>query len=526
MNILKRNIRRSGFEPLNIQDDFNELENNIAAALEKGKLERNSLGLVLYTDGGCRPPPRGIGGWGVHGYFYLPIVPKVGHGCKGFMPTAAGYVNYEASDKPESDEVTVITYVDSCGAITPASTNNEAELYALREALQLALKVLPGKLFMRMDSEYALYGLTESLPKWKANGWRRSDGSPASNITVWKELDVLYQEVCSKIEVRMEWVKGHSDSVGNGRADYLATSGVFAGHNGYDHRRQSFTDIKGYWAPKRESHKLLSESHWYFDTLYDAPTKIGDLYVYHMGDHGGEDNDDECGKPGSDKSYCVVAITEPDPILEKIRQYQISAASDAQMSFPVMARLRNITNSKLYTDLAKYGCLYLARERQGPELSTPAGVVITKEGSPPRQLYEAMAVLENLEARLAAVINDKVPSSYGLTEITQLIYEQELVKDTPVLKVKLQQSDLTSLSLPVNYKFRGEEKTAKIVMTFGIDIPRRNLFLGLVDAKPKVYVLTWPEPCSAEAFRYATVVVTEKEAGIWEGAHSNLRIVS
>ncbi len=31
---------------------------------------------VLYTDGGCRPSSIGVGGWGLHGYFYIDVKPK------------------------------------------------------------------------------------------------------------------------------------------------------------------------------------------------------------------------------------------------------------------------------------------------------------------------------------------------------------------------------------------------------------------------------------------------------------------
>ena len=48
-------------------------------------------GLVLYTDGGCRPNP-GYGGSGIHGYLYTEEVPKKGAGQGLNILTAEGYV--------------------------------------------------------------------------------------------------------------------------------------------------------------------------------------------------------------------------------------------------------------------------------------------------------------------------------------------------------------------------------------------------------------------------------------------------
>jgi hypothetical protein len=68
--------------------------------------------------------------------------------------------------------------------------------------------------------------------------------------------------------------------------------------------------------------------------------------------------------------------------------------------------------------------------------------------------------------------------------------------------------------------------TTNVVLTVGIDMPKRNFFAAIAGQKPKVYVMTWPESSSSVAFRYATVVVTDDNCGIWAGVYGNLRIVS
>ena len=55
----------------------------------------------------------------------------------------------------------------------PETTNNRMELLAVIRGLE-ALK-RPVALELVTDSIYVGKGLTEWMPKWKANGWRRKD---------------------------------------------------------------------------------------------------------------------------------------------------------------------------------------------------------------------------------------------------------------------------------------------------------------------------------------------------------------
>ena len=56
----------------------------------------------------------------------------------------------------------------------PETTNNRMELTAVVRGLE-ALK-RPSHVELFTDSVYVGKGLSEWLPKWKANGWRRREG--------------------------------------------------------------------------------------------------------------------------------------------------------------------------------------------------------------------------------------------------------------------------------------------------------------------------------------------------------------
>lgn len=98
-----------------------------------------------------------------------------------------------------------------------STTNNRMELLgaitglsALREKCRVTLY---------SDSQYVVNGLSKGwAKKWRANGWRKSDKSPALNPDLWEKL----LDLCDRHEVRVVWVKGHAGHPENERCDALA----------------------------------------------------------------------------------------------------------------------------------------------------------------------------------------------------------------------------------------------------------------------------------------------------------------
>ncbi len=101
------------------------------------------------------------------------------------------------------------------------TTNNRMELIgAIRglEALKRAARVE-----LITDSVYVGKGLTEWMPKWKANGWMRKEGGrlkPVKNEELWRELDALLL----RHQVKFTHVRGHSGHPENERCDTLAVA--------------------------------------------------------------------------------------------------------------------------------------------------------------------------------------------------------------------------------------------------------------------------------------------------------------
>ncbi len=100
------------------------------------------------------------------------------------------------------------------------TTNNRMELTAAIEALG-ALK-RPCKVTLVTDSVYLKNGVTRWLPRWKAQGWRTAGKKPVKNKDLWLRLE----ELATRHVITWRWVRGHSGTSGNERADALANRAI------------------------------------------------------------------------------------------------------------------------------------------------------------------------------------------------------------------------------------------------------------------------------------------------------------
>lgn len=97
------------------------------------------------------------------------------------------------------------------------TTNNRMEMKALIEGLK-ALKE-PCEVVVYSDSKYLIDAITQKwVYGWEKRNWIKSDGSPALNSDLWKEiLELLKIHKCEFV-----WVKGHNGHPENERCDRLA----------------------------------------------------------------------------------------------------------------------------------------------------------------------------------------------------------------------------------------------------------------------------------------------------------------
>ena len=101
------------------------------------------------------------------------------------------------------------------------TTNNRMELTAVVEGLSTLKR--RARVRLVTDSVYVGKGLSEWMPKWKANGWRRREGkrwAEVKNLDLWQQLDTL----AARHDVEFVHIKGHSGHAENERCDCLAVA--------------------------------------------------------------------------------------------------------------------------------------------------------------------------------------------------------------------------------------------------------------------------------------------------------------
>ncbi|WP_170592111.1 ribonuclease HI [Ruegeria arenilitoris] len=100
----------------------------------------------------------------------------------------------------------------------PETTNNQMELMAAIKGLRQIRRNEPAKITVFSDSEYVVLGMTGRLHKWQAKGWRTASGQPVKNQDLWEAL----LTVSEGLDVKWQWVRGHSGDPFNEEADAIA----------------------------------------------------------------------------------------------------------------------------------------------------------------------------------------------------------------------------------------------------------------------------------------------------------------
>jgi ribonuclease HI len=146
--------------------------------------KRSADQVELYTDGACSGNP-GPGGWA-----FILKHPSTG------------------------------TTADGWGA-EERTTNNRMELMGVIRGLESLKRRC--RVEVVTDSQYVAKGLSEWMPKWKSQGWKRKEGKtlkPVINEDLWRRLD----ELSSKHTLKVRHVLGHNGHPENEAADRMAVA--------------------------------------------------------------------------------------------------------------------------------------------------------------------------------------------------------------------------------------------------------------------------------------------------------------
>jgi ribonuclease HI len=481
-------------------------------------------GMCLWTDGSCIPNP-GFGGWGLHGYLYSVAVPKKGTGNPDHVLTKDGYVLKADAQAANMQAITPLHYVDGFGSFENVVTNNIAELSAAYYGLLHAAEYNVKSVSIYTDSEYVRKGMDSWVHAWKKHGWKRSDGSPITNVDDWRRLsdqrDALEQK---GIKVTIDWVRAHSDILGNVKADRLAMIGTVHSIAKKVQNHLTTSVAEGYWKYDTEAHPFISHPCLYFNTR-KSHLVPGE---YYLGYHGKED--DQFGNRMSDGAFAVVRLSTPDPILEMLIEHQGEMADESDNLMKMF--MGNIMKADVHKELSQFGGL--ATYRVNPYSLNLVGMddePLTKEFKPAKLAYRAV---ENIGA-LADKLNQFQAQDPVLTvtDLTPILYETVVKtgkKESTSSTVLKAEYKVGFAALEVMAKYQkadsatGELGEAFLKLTLGIDLLDRNGLKRLETLNPRVSLITWVE--SELAFRHATVIEVDGAIGIWAGMYSNIRCLT
>lgn len=474
-----------------------------------------TLSVVLYTDGGARPNPGKIG-YGAHGYLFKLTDNTAYDQVNGWLITSEGYRKQASST---SKPVEVIEYFDFTGSSREDGTNNLAEISALSISLTHLLEKNPGEIKVYVDSEYLRKGIFEWCKGWTRNNWIRQDGLPVANAESWKRLYSLITEYRSQGgQFSMDWVRSHSDILGNVQADYLAIVGINYSAMDIEVNDFHFKEAKKYWKPEVESHPFFNFKRIYYNSL-ERYNIVGN---YFQGDSGAGDS--VIGKRIPETGFAIIQLHTPNPIIELIKkkQYQISG----DMNAVIMMKLDRVFSKEVFPYLAKFGDRALLGSKGNLNVNFLDNKPVTVEVNPTGLSLRAIESFNFLEEILELY---KKFSEVGFDDPTNnlKVRAHDITSEFYTTETKLQKKEMTVKSvlktdmkvgmkdymLDIEEPHNGNLVKIKVPIVLGLDTLPRNNLKRLEPENPKVFLITWRE--SENSLRYATIVKCDSGIGIW-----------
>lgn len=484
---------------------------------------------VIYADGGYHSNER-AGGWGFHGYVFSsdPLPEKAkGSGVPGSTPTAKGY----SEKKDEQQAVNVTNYIDSFGGVPRAGSNNHTELLAAKEALTYALDKNLDNAIIYSDSEYVVKGVNQYLPNWKKANWLNRNGEERPNKAEWIAVDGLLAKLRDNNNaITLAWIKGHNGHMGNEKADSWATKGNSIGMNGSNYTYKFEQKPEGYWKATNTYNRLFDQPKWYFSSdASDRRLAKDGRVIYWTGQHG---DDEDVAKPQADSSNAVLYVKEELEVFEVVRKHFIKQDT-TQVGHLFVGAVRNILNASVSEDIMRFGLDVMRRNKSNWSLHTEKKIPVVHHITPTGLAFYNVGNLEYMSNILDQYIdNDK---SLIVTDLTDLLYEATEKKSIVTRKFRKEiTSAVKYLDVTVGYNneissvlramSEVPQMKTKIRLIVGSDIIGRNALSALTDTVKRVVAITWRE--SDTVIRYATIIETESDIGIWSNPFGNFKLVN
>lgn len=446
--------------------------------------------IFAYTDGSCRPNP-GFSGYGVH----IVIGQEDDKGkvvADKFKLTDRGYVN-KANLKtfPAKKFYNVDNVIELYGYNKKSNTNNRAELEAIIELYKFLPKLKLkyediNEIVLLADSSYAL-----NIVKKALEGTLKVD-SNTSNKDLIEELEAQLK-ICL-FNTKIQKVEGHSNDLGNDRADMLA----FMGQNKNSKYPNTFKDNnvleedKDFWKLKEPDKDIFfGKSLFYFFNDVDK--------TYYMFNY---KEDSDIGKKLSGVQYVLIKKQIPDPDI-KLLVDRIKESFKIE-KMPFIIYLAVLRNKKIYKDFIRYGDDFLKvdiiKNYREPfvSLKTITGQEIIRELYPQllsKKVNENFDILEDVFSHYIKQTNE-----FKVKDITDLIYTKNK-KEKTIIHPEFK-NDKFKIKVAIDNK--------NFIFVYPkYDLPPRNTLKRFEKENPKIVVLYREFPGLIEYYTLADLGETK-----------------
>lgn len=273
-------------------------------------------------------------------------------------------------------------------------------------------------------------------------------------------------------------------------------------------------------------------------------------HLFYIGNPGHQIDNIYIGKQISDAQIGIVYLEDTDPIIEMVEDIQNQWLEQHYQYGNLMycLQLDQISDTKTYQLLNKYGKAYISRPKGIPNLETVDGKSVTYVHDPvylAARNINTLTELNNVfhsfrEQNQRIIVHDITEAFYETTDLT--VYEDLQGNQQVQTKVgkSLKKTHGTNFKfIELEFPFGADEYNPKavnrkIILTCGVDIPRRNQLKSFEIEFPSVKLITWHY--SGCIYHYAFIVsLHEKQAdgklrlknyGIWRGAHASQILIN
>jgi hypothetical protein len=356
------------------------------------------------------------------------------------------------------------------------------------------------------------------------NDWKKPDGTPAANRDMWEGLVSAVEDLkASDCNITWEYVRGHNGDPGNEQADKNASRGVVLSQKKIYDNITITTDAKSYGKVKPVKYnRMLNQKLIYLPTPSEGLRKSPDgRCVYYCGSHGKVD--ELIGVRSIDAKHSVVFLKEPDEVVENIKRFQAENYK-GPVELPVILKMDSISTPKVYREIQTNSTKYLTLNSKGG-IRTIEKVKLTEPLTKPLLVHRLIDVLSTLEGVLERYVTGALEKEpfYKVIDITDELFTLSDAKKPKTILRKEITSSTKLLTVTAVHMCKSDPSEDKLVLTFGADLAARNTLNALACEGIKVKLITWPE--SFSGYRYATVVETPDDVGIWAAGHSNLKLI-